>query len=100
MNMKTNGKIKRSHKVQYRLRIGFKLTSVDSAEGMSVGGEMEIPIRKGFGEKLDKIKKGDVLTLLHQLAEAIEKDDYSILGLPVDMNGVAAAARKASHRAN
>jgi hypothetical protein len=102
-DMKNGKKIKRGkYPVQYRLKVGFKLTSVDSAEGSIVGCDLEIPIRKGFGEKLDKIKKGDVVALLNQLAEAIEKEDYSILGLPVDMTGVASAVRSrgAGQKAN
>jgi hypothetical protein len=92
---------KKQQPVLYRLQIGFKLKNVDDAEGTNIGGDFEFPIRKGFGEKLGKIKKGDVVSLLHQIAEAVEKEDYSILGLPTEMFDMTAAARKtAAHKAN
>jgi len=70
---------RKAHPVEYRLKLSFELQQVEELGGTSVSGSMMLPIRKGAGERLGKYKKEDVAAVLRQLADVVEKGDYSAL---------------------
>jgi hypothetical protein len=72
--------VRRGHKeqpVEYKLTLAFDLHQVEELGGTSVSGTMTVPIRKGAGDRLAKYKKEDVAAVLRQIADVVEKGDYS-----------------------
>ena len=94
--MKSNGK-KKVRPAPYRLHLKFKLTSAD-VEATSFGGEIELSTA-GFAKKFGT-KKSEIVMSLRQLAEAVEKNDYTILVPPEWVAAAEATEAKRAHKAS
>ncbi len=65
--------------VEYKVKIGLELVGLggsgSESEGIRTKFELELPIRKGAGDRLGKYKKEDVAAMIRQLADVIQSGD-------------------------
>jgi hypothetical protein len=69
-------------------------------DGMMKKNDKKRIKRTNEPDSVNKLKKSNVASLLMQIAEAIEKEDYSLIGLPIDMDSLASLAAKARSAGN
>jgi hypothetical protein len=87
-------KLRKQKPVEWKLKLAFELQQAEELGGHRLSGEMLLPIRKGAIASMSKFKKDDIIRYLRQAADMIENDDYSSIGVPIDVTEMASKTRR------